>query len=557
VTPAGADAARRRFPEPLLLLSLAVALALRAPHLDFVPLWDGRQYFDECVEPAFGPPFRPLALNCFGHPSIVYMLLATSLQWFDFGNPVLLQIPALLLSLSAIVAFHRIVRSIFGERNAAERGLVTLAFSSLPGWTAVSVSFTPDFGVFVGFLWVFALLLERRVLAASFAGVFLALSKEMGLLLFLVLAGIAGAERLLEVRRERRGSGPLLRLAPLALPPAAYFLNRFALAATGGPTSWAPQARGPSLLAVFLRFDFTDAAYGAYMADLFVQSFLWIPASVLLGWMLLVVVRVLRRREIGLPPELDRRASGFALAVALAALYVLTRYPTYNNLRYVLPGLPVVLLASAVALRCVVGSPGARKAGLALFTGLSLLSCVRTVDPVSLHLFGRFRFGRHDLLAMTALTGECCGFGRDQLTYNLEFTRFGTLQDELWPRLLPDRHVVGANHQADWYLFGRLDEATLRRTLRKEGSFRLLPATVLNLAGKPLPERIRYVVSPNMREADDLSVIASAYVLERRWGVEEDGYSFEVLDLRRGDVPGITAPPLPGMRQPGIRPSPR
>lgn len=34
---------------------------------------------------------------------------------------------------------------------------------------------------------------------------------------------------------------------------------------------------------------------------------------------------------------------------------------------------------------------------------------------------GTFDFGTHKMLKMTSLTGECCGYGRDQLVYNLEF----------------------------------------------------------------------------------------------------------------------------------------
>src|SRR5215218_5841655 len=117
------------------------------------------------------------------------------------------------------------------------------------------------------------------------------------------------------------------------------------------------------------------------------------------------------------------------MIVLVAYVWLLSRFVTFSNARYYLPIFPLVLLvayASAVRLRI---PPAARAGGAAALATLLAVSAVRTVDPVSRGLWGTWQMGERSLLSVTSLTGECCGHGRDQLAYNLEFTALATLQD--------------------------------------------------------------------------------------------------------------------------------
>jgi len=99
-------------------------------------------------------------------------------------------------------------------------------------------------------------------------------------------------------------------------------------------------------------------------------------------------------------------------------------------------GLAIGLVVYALLLVLFLGSllrlgVGAvvRRVALGGYAALLLVSAVRTVDPASRRLYGTFAFGSHDMLRMTRVTGECCGFGQDQLAYSLEFTVLQPLTD--------------------------------------------------------------------------------------------------------------------------------
>ena len=105
-------------------------------------------------------------------------------------------------------------------------------------------------------------------------------------------------------------------------------------------------------------------------------------------------------------------------------------------------GTPLLLGVWYVAVVRLHLRPGVRRAVLGTYAALLAVSAMRTVDPVSRWLWGTFRFGSHQMLDMTSLTGECCGTGRDQLAYSLEFTRFHDLTDSVVTALVRDTATV-------------------------------------------------------------------------------------------------------------------
>src|SRR3712207_8880998 len=74
------------------------------------------------------------------------------------------------------------------------------------------------------------------------------------------------------------------------------------------------------------------------------------------------------------------------------------------------------------------------------------------------------------MLRVTSITRECCGYGRDQLAYNLEFTALSEAQDALYARIAPGNQTVLLTHDyANLHTVGPLDAARRRRTLRRAG----------------------------------------------------------------------------------------
>ena len=71
------------------------------------------------------------------------------------------------------------------------------------------------------------------------------------------------------------------------------------------------------------------------------------------------------------------------------------------------------------------------------------------------------------MLRITSLTQECCGNGRDQLVYNLQFTGFASVLDAAISRIgaLPVGTRLTLGHDAYWLILGSVD-STHHRTLR-------------------------------------------------------------------------------------------
>ena len=523
-----------------LLFALLLAAVVRLPHLRFVPIWDGRTYWDDCLQPALLGPFEPLAFNCFGHRSMLYMLAISWPQYFDHGSVVLLNLALLAVSLLAVYALHRITTAVFPPgaepRTGMDAALLTILFAAMPIWTASSLNLNPDVGVMTGFLFGLFLLLEGRRNRAVAAGIFMALSKQIGLLLWLAMAGLetllaVSARGLHRTERARR----LAARWPSSIPVIIYFAVAKLLQARALPEQW-PKA-GDSTMALvrtFVTFDPTAFHYREYMADIFILNFAWVMTVVVIIWLVAVVAAVLRDRGVPLADRLDRRRTLLFVLVWAAAVYLLTRYPTFNNPRYLLPAFALLVVGFGVAAATVIPRATTRAAVLLLAAALQLASMWHTVDPLSRGIYGTFDFGRHPMLKMTSMSGECCGHGRDQLVYNLQFTQFHYIQDALFRTLRPDQDdAFLVSRYTPWYLHGQLDAVTRTRTLRTDNVIRPRFLSLDDLrAGAPFPERATYLSFPNIQDAHERRVLSRYYEARGPVLFDNHGYRIAVFDLR-------------------------
>jgi hypothetical protein len=180
---------------------------------------------------------------------------------------------------------------------------------------------------------------------------------------------------------------------------------------------------------------------------------------------------------------------------------------------------------------------------LATVAVLLAASATRTIDPVSRRLWGTFRFGEHELLRATSMTRECCGYGRDQLVYNLQFTAFAEAQDALYAQLRPGLATAFVvQDYANLHTIGLLDARTGRRTLRRAGVIQpgIVPASmVINL-----PMQIAdgwsawFVEFPNMWNDEPLAGLRRRFdVGPAVWARTPDGYAMAAYPLRERPRP--------------------
>jgi hypothetical protein len=582
VTPKGA----RWLPAIVLLAAGAVSALMLWSRRDYVPIFDGRIYAD-CIENVARHPGELAGYRCAGHIAESYVAILAVAARIRPDSPVaLLLANALLLAVGAF-ALWRLLRSAFpGEEHRVGRSLVVAAFLVHPIVLAAVVQPGLDLGLLVFSLCALAAAVEGRRWTLVLFGVCLIFSKEPGVLLysaitavwlwrrcssmlgpddatrigiaalvllavlsliqhetpsallFLVAAGIvARRARRPAARLSRELAGAVLREWPLVIPGLLLlgYLVSYKLRATApdaAPVVWRGQGGVILLLGTLLRGAVLDPPTESSLLLMFVVGFLWVPTIWMLGDLAIGAVRHVRNQPARPLPGANRTALGFIIVVLLAEVWLLSRYVTYSNARYYLPVFPLALLAAYAALVRLHVPSVARGALMAATSALLAVSAIRTVDPVSRAVWGTFPVGERSLLSITSLRKECCGHGRDQLAYNLEFTHLALLQDALFERLEPtDSTVFVLPPEGDWFVMGALDRVTHRRTMRSEDA--VSPEVILAPDAYALTAaRAWYVDLPFSKDTIFRTLLARRFDISEPCRIERGGYALTVREMR-------------------------
>jgi len=482
------------------------------------------------------------------------MLLVALPQLADPGNTAALLAVNALLGCLALLAFHRVARRLVPEEERASSllpGLATLAFALHPVFLAGAVFLTPDYGVAVFFLVALAGLLEGRIGWAVIAGTFAVWSKQPGVVVYTLAAFAWIALRLASSPGSLRAAlYASRRLAWLLLPTASFvlypFLKHWRLI---GQTFYEADG-GPGLVATALAPGSHRVLLG-YLVLVFVLNGAWLATSFALAGAVKALAGVrlrplagLRERLLGSEVSRDRLVVVLTL---LSGTAVLTRFPTFLNTRYFLPLYPLLVLSGMAALHSLARSRAVRAVAMGTVGLLFGLSIWRTTDPVSRAVFGTFRFGEHEMLKMTSLTGECCGYGRDQLVYSLEFARFHDLANEMLPALVSrPRPPLVSWPDLDWHFLGPIDRVTARRTLRRGATVPVRVRSVIPFArGDASATGLVLLEFPNFARESPLRYLLRFYEVESWMAFDASGYRADAIQLRRRLRVAPLPPPLP------------
>ena len=526
----------------VLALGAVAAIALLIPHLGYIPMWDGRAYA-ECAVEASLHRLAPFYLRCWGHASHFYLGLLAVSQLFGAGNGIaLIAVNAIILALG-VAGFHRLTRTAFpDEEQRVDRALLSAVFLLQPPFLASVLQPGLDLPVLVGVVWSIALLIERRWVWTAVAGTALVFSKETGVLLFALLLGCYGLWRIrrsgstLESRARELG-----RAWPATIPLAAYaaYLAFYKVFRPGQPALWTAGIDKP-LLEQFL-VPRIDAYLTSYVALVFILNFAWIPSTWLFADGVVGGIRFVRRLPRRSVAGANTHILAFITLLFVATVYALTRFLTFSNVRYLMAASALLLIPSYAALVRLSAGPRLRRLALVGYALTLVVSAERTVDPISRRLWGTFPFGSHEMLRITSITGECCGIGRDQLVYSLEFARMHEVLDDALAALAPEPAsliVIPAN--TSWYTVGPLDRRTHRRTLRRSDTITPTAVEHGEIMKAPVrPDRFTFVALPNADIPRALVNLGLYY----EWGpprrFEKGGYAILAYDmtLRRGAAP--------------------
>jgi len=533
--PARQAAPERPWPEPWDALAAALPfLALCAMHLGYQPIWDGQIYW-ECVLDAERVTLSPTAYNCASHPTMAYLWpLGVLLHLTARRYAVVIAFNAL-LGVLALRAFATLAaRALPGPERRLERALLTACVGLCPVITSGALQLTPDYGMTVFALCALAAMAQGELRAAAAWGVAATLSKEPGVLVYTLGAGAYALTHVLRPRGDRASKLAALRAhAVLLAPPALAVAGVVALRAGAGEGAfWRGAGSETPLWRQLASFSLLDDVLPATLAMVFVANFMWAPTLLALAGAARGGASSAARWVFGepsaRPPSGEARGWPFALWTLLGCALALTRFRTYLNVRYFMPLFPLLILAAGRGAGAVgLGAEGrvAVAAGLALALGASNFD---THDPLSRSMFGVFRFGDHAMLKVTSLTRECCGHGRDQLVYNLQFTRLQALLDEALPRALaePGRGVA-VNRLADWYLINHLDRETHRPAPPSARTEHPVVWTWSSLSNNPgRPRALAYIATPNMPDEEaELALLRRLYDVGPPQVVARGGYA--------------------------------
>jgi hypothetical protein len=210
-----------------------------------------------------------------------------------------------------------------------------------------------------------------------------------------------------------------------------------------------------------------------------------------------------------------------------------------------MPVYPTLLAALIPAAQRGLRQAWLRRGVLGAYVALTGASNFAMFDPLAMRAFDTFDFGNRTMLAMTSVTHECCGRGRDQLFYNLQATELHYVLDRVFASIRPTAETeIVVPPWGSWYNLGPLDARTFGRTLRRDGvvepRYSELPALVRRQ--EPLPRELYYVGLPYLDHELSIAWLSRSYAVADHWRAEHDGYWMEVLRFvkrpdRQDDTP--------------------
>jgi hypothetical protein len=513
----------------VLAAAAVLVTMLLASRASYSPMWDGRIYA-ECVVNAASGPFSVDALRCAGHASYAYVALASLVQRAAPGSYVLILVTNAFLFIVATIGFHRILTRAFPEQRL-DRALVTACFCVQPVFIASVVQPGLDFPMLPGFIWCIVFLLERRWVWLIVTGTALAFTKETGIVLYGALLGCYAIVFVVFAPGSFRSRiEAIVRLTPLTFPAFLFALNVLYQATRPSPTLWYEFTAGHLISKLLPRLDLLLINY---LTIIFVLSFAWIASAWIAVDLFVGSVRLAHRLPRRPVPGANPRVLSFLLLLTGVTVFTVTRFTTYGNARYLIVAIGLLLVPFYAALLRLGLAPPVRRTVVAVFGAALLVSNVRTVDPGSRWVYGTFPVGDRTMLAMTSITGECCGRGRDQLVYNLEFTVLGALQQDAFAAVAADDSaVLVVPDSMAWYTVGALDKRTHRSTLSRDDVQQPIVREVSELVqGSTHPPSAWFLSLPNGRAEDAMRALGGLYVIgpERRF--RRGGYLLSTYPL--------------------------
>lgn len=486
-------------------------------------MWDAWDNAGIWIYKAVTTGFNPFLFDHGGHPSMVYFFILGISQYVDLGNQYLLHLTNAILTILSIIAFYGILKKLFAkEQNNIEILAFTFLYAFFPIITANSLHINPDYGVMIFYIIFLNFLLREKVFWAILAACAMVFSKEPGIAIYTLTIVLY-----LIILKKKLKKG-IVFLIPFLLFSFWYLCKKYILFEK---TLWigAKSIFGANDLTAWPWWNI-DKIPLSYFLGIFVINFNWIlTIIILLGLIKYFLSWKVRQRE-------ERGRIGFFILEFLGVVFIVTFFKTFTNLRYFLPVYPLMIILTYFCLSEIIRSRILRQG---IITGLIILffsANFSTFDPVSKKIYGIFKFGSHEMLKMTSISNECCGYGRDQLVYNFEYLNIAKLLDKIFMDLKPSKETAFAYQlMGGPLIFPKIDNVTHLRTLRSQKAFdsRIVNWNIDLFPQKP--DKINFIEFPNAEAKGEINKYLDDYEIKSEKLYENRGYKIKVylLELKQ------------------------
>lgn len=444
-----------------LLGICAVFILICIPYLDLVPIFDAAKYWDAIID-GVNSDFQPQAFVSAGHFPGFLMLLGLT-QLITPGQILLANLLCVSLGVCSIFAFYGLLLRIFhGTQYRTEIAGVTALYALLPAFVANSLFTNLDFGVLVFWVPCLYFLLAERFLLCSLCASMMILCKENSIVLYVaavslyLLLNITRIPDLsLHNKLRRLWQRRVLGLPLLVTIGAAYYLYYLGDSPQRSylkhyrDAYYRPEWYGE----VFLHFNIFWGNVGVFCADIFVLNFNWLMSAIILGLICKRAGQWVFALQPQQQPGVSRSSIVLCSVLLIITTYWITRSIVWNNVRYVLPAFPLLIIIFYFSLTSLCRNSYLRKVVLVFIGALFLISNYRTIDPVSKKLFGTVPFGTHEVLAMQDF-GTDQTMPRDALVYNLESFNIHYLLNQAFVALKvqPSTRIIGGYNFGQSYI---------------------------------------------------------------------------------------------------------
>lgn len=144
---------------------------------------------------------------------------------------------------------------------------------------------------------------------------------------------------------------------------------------------------------------------------------------------------------------------------------------------------------------------------------------------------GTFSTGSGVMYDMTHVARECCGRGRDQLVYNLQYTDFAHAMDSAMVRIGAGRgEVVAMSIYGQWHAVTPVDAVTSRRVMTGGVAVSLVYTEELARGAESVEHAwlVEWPITASARES-----LRTRYTVRDAGGVTSGGVTLRLAELTR------------------------